>query len=139
MKLYEVKLMVDRQQEDGNVKKKTERYVVEALDCIEAQSRVIEEQEGFLCPGGEMEIVAVSLTMLQDVYGQESDVYYKAKVAIITIDERTAKEKETNTLYLINADDFDEAKRILQTEIDKWAVDAVIKDISETKYLELYK
>lgn len=56
MSYIETAARYDKITEDGTVKKVTERFIVEALSCPEAEARVIEEISPFV--SGDLEVTA---------------------------------------------------------------------------------
>ena len=69
---------------------------------------------------------------------KEADKFYLAKVAFITIDERTAKEKKTVSQWLIGGTDFNDAYEVVLREINKCMADIEIQSLSETAIREFY-
>lgn len=141
MRLYEVKLLVDRQKEDGMTKQVKENYLVSDACCSGAEAKVLEEQLPFMIPGGDQEVIGVKLLPINEVFNADGaeDKFYKAKVAFITYDKKTMKEKKNNVLYIVRANDFDQAKKIVTEELSKTMTDYELKDITETTYLDLYE
>ena len=62
----------------------------------------------------------------------DGDKFFLAKVNIITVDERSAKEKKSQFQWFIGADVYDEAKAVLAAEIKKSLADIEIVGLTES-------
>lgn len=137
MSYIETAARFERMSEDGKVKKVTERFLVDALSCTEAESRTIEELTPYV--SGDLEVTANKKVNISEVMGdKEADKFYLAKVAFVTIDERTAKEKKTVSQWLIGGTDFNDAYEVVLREINKCMADIEIQSLSETAIREFY-
>lgn len=137
MSYIETAARYEKTLEDGKVKKVTERFLVDALSCTEAESRTIEELTPYV--SGDLEVTANKKVNIAEVMGdKEADKFYLAKVAFITIDERTAKEKKTVSQWLIGGTDFNDAYEVVLREINKCMSDIEIQSLSETAIREFY-
>ncbi len=104
---FEVKIKFDKTQENGTVKRVTEKYLADALTCTEAEARVTEEMQPFI--SGDFLATSVKTTSIAETFNLGAERYYLAKVAFITIDEKTAQENRTISQILVGASDFKEA------------------------------
>lgn len=110
---YEVSVKLDKVQENGLIKKVTEKYIVDALSFTEAEARIVKEMQIYRVP--EFDVTAIKRTNIAEVVENHgADGWFKAKVDYITLDERTGQEKLTSRYLLVNADDFDAARNVLQ-------------------------
>ena len=108
---FECKVKYDKTQENGSVKKVSEPYLVDALSFTEAEARITEEQRPFI--SGEFSVDAVKRTKIAEIFFNDgADRWYMVKVAFITIDEKTAKEKRSVSQILVQASNFREALEI---------------------------
>lgn len=135
-KWFECKVRYDKMLEDGTQKKVTEQYVVDAVSFAEAEARVTDEVSAFI--SGEFDIVAEKIAPYREVFIGDGDVYYQCRVNIITLDEKTDKEKKSAIHHLVLANSFDDARRIVANEYDKSMVDYVIAKLSETPTVDLF-
>ena len=90
--------------EDGKGKKVTEQYVVEALSFTEAETRITEEMTNYT--DGEFDIVSEKIAPYNEIFISDNstdDKWFVSKVAFITIDEKTMKEKKQTLRYLVQA------------------------------------
>lgn len=133
----EVKARYEKMMENGTQKRVTEPYLVDALSCIEAEARVIEELTPFT--SGELSVISNKKINLSEVFlNFVGDKYYRVKVNFITIDEKTAKEKKTASYSIVPATDFDEAYANFLKAMKGTMADYEIESISETRYVDVY-
>lgn len=134
---FECKVRYDKVQENGSVKKVNEPYLVDALSFTEAESRIIEEQTPFI--SGDFSVAAVKRTRITEIfYDEAGDRWYLAKVAFITIDEKSGVEKRTMTQILVQAADFKTALENLIKGMADTMADYEIVSISETPLMDVY-
>ena len=129
-KFYEVKIQYQKMLEDGRVKKVTEQYVVEAMSFTEAESRITEEMTPYV--DGDFDVVSEKIApfnerLLSD--NSNDDKWFLSKVAFITIDEKTAKEKKTSQRLLVQAETSEKAmdytKEMLSNYMSEYSIDSV--------------
>ena len=139
MALYiETKIRFDKMQENGIVKKVTERYLVNALSFTEAEARIIEEQTPFI--SGDFSVSAVKKTNIAEIFSDQSngDRWYNCKVNFITVDEKTASEKKKASHILVLAHNFDDALDNLKNGMKGTVSDYEIAGITETDIMDVY-
>ena len=130
-KYYEVKIQYQKTLEDGKEKKVTEQYVVEALSFTEAESRIIEEMTPFI--DGDFDVVSEKIAPYNEIFLSDNyysdDKWFVSKVAFITIDEKTEKEKKQTFRYLVQAATselaLDYTKEMLSHGMSDYRIDAV--------------
>ena len=138
-KFYEVKVQYHKMLEDGKEKNVTEHYVVEALSFTEAEARIIEEMNPYI--SGEFDVVSEKIAPYNEILISDSlndDKWFISKVSLITIDEKTAKEKKTSLRLLVQADTsetaFEYTKKLFDSSMIEFSIDAV----KDTPTLEVY-
>lgn len=100
----------EKMMENGEVKRVSEKYLTDSLSITEAVAIVTESMTPYI--SGEMEITKVEKSTIAEVMGdREADKFFLSKVAFITIDERSGKEKKTLSQWLIGASDYDKESR----------------------------
>ena len=65
--------------------------------------------------------------------------WYKAKLAFITIDERTEKEKRSAVVYLVEATSLDNAVQNINTVMQGTMIDYEKSNIAETKIMDVFE
>lgn len=127
MSYYQTTARVDRIMEGGRA---SEKYLVDALTCLEAIERTTAEVQP---TSDEFEITEVKKTPIAEVLGNlEAEKFFVAKVNIINVDEKSGKEKKTSYQWFVGADDYDAAKAVVTDEIKKSMADIGIAGITES-------
>lgn len=127
----------EKMQENGAVKRVSEKYLCDALSIVEADAVVTENLKPYI--SGDFFISKVENSPIAEVIGdKEADKFYLAKVAFVTIDERSGKEKKTVSQWLIGGTDFNDAYEMVLREINKCMADIEIVSLAETPIKEFY-
>ena len=135
---FECKVRYDKLQENGAAKKVNEPYLVDALSFTEAEARITEEQRPFI--SGEFQVSAIKPTKIAEIFWDETgDRWYLVKGAFITIDEKTAAEKRSNSLILVQAANFKHALERFEEGMKGTMADYEIVQITETPLMDVYK
>ena len=118
---YEVKVRYNRLVDEGD-RRVTEIYLVNALSVTEAKARVITKLDPYVSYGY-IEIVNVSAGKYCELLLNDEDYYYKAKVEVARMNEKTGRVSKATTLsLLINAEsidsDFAICKRYLEESVE---------------------
>ena len=138
-KFYEVKIQYHNMQEDGREKKVTEQYVVEALSFTEAEARIIEEMTPYI--SGEFDVVSEKIAPYNEILlsdRADDDKWFISKVSLITLDEKTAKEKKTSQRLLVQADTSQTALEYTKKLFDSSMTDYTIDAVQDTPTLEVF-
>lgn len=129
-----------KMQEDGMHKKVTESYVIDAVSFTEAEERITEEMSAYI--SGEFEVKDISLAPFGEIFFDENpsaDRYYKAKLAFITIDEKSGNEKRQNVTYLVHAENFNAAVKNVDEVMGGTMIDYEIISIAETQIMDVFE
>lgn len=133
----ETKLKFNKTMENGEVKKVTEQYLVNALSFTEAESKIIEETTHFI--SGDFTVEAVKKSNISEIfYDEYGDKWYKVKVAFITLDEKSGLEKKSNQYMMVQASDFHNALKNFTNGMKGTMTDFEIVSIAETKIMDVY-
>ena len=87
-----------------------------------------------------MEVVGISISNYKEVFISDdanADKWYKAKLAFITIDEKTQKEKRNNVYYLVNASSINAAIRSIDEVMGGAMVDYNSLSVTETQVMDI--
>lgn len=136
---FEVTVKYDKTQEDGTQKKVSELYLVDAISCSDAESQSIKELKPFI--KGEFKVKSIKESTMKEVFFSDDsldDRWYKAKLAFITIDEKTDMEKRSNVTYLVQANSVQKACKNVDKVMNGTAIDYLSLAISETKILDVF-
>lgn len=105
---FECKVRIERNTEEGKRKRVSETYLVNAINCTEAEARVVRE----LAPQAPEPPVVTTLKRAKyaEMFtaGIEADRWFKVKCLFVSIDER-GQEKRTPNLMLVQATDLEDA------------------------------
>ena len=137
---FEAKIRYEKMMEDGCLKKVTETYVIDALSFGEAEKRILEEMTSYV--SGEVEVCALKIAPYKEIFFADSkmdDKWYVAKLAIITIDEKTDKEKKTRVCYLVNAGNINAAVKNIEEQMAGTMIDYDTFNVSETQILDVFE
>ena len=134
---FECTIKYSKVQQNGQVKKVSEKYLVDSLSFTEAEAKIIKESQSFI--SGEFNVSDIKRSKVSEVFdANEGDKYYDFKLAFITIDEKSAKEKKTFSHILVLGDDIDGAKIYLDERMKGTLSDYVVDTIKETKIVDVY-
>lgn len=139
-KFFECTCKYQKTGEDGLLKKTTETNVIDALSFSEAETRFINEMSQYI--NGEFEVTAIKVAPYKEVFFSDKeadDRWYKAKVALITIDEKSEKEKRTNITYLVQAGSLDGAVKNINDAFSGSMMDFASISVSETKIWDVFE
>ena len=137
---FEAKIRYEKMMEDGCLKKVTETYVVDALSFGEVEKRILEEMTSYV--SGEVEVCALKIAPYKEIFFADSnmdDKWYVAKLAFITIDEKTDKEKKTRVCYLVNAGNINAAVKNIEEQMAGTMIDYDTFNVSETQILDVFE
>ena len=132
-----------KKMENGTTKRVTESYLVDAISFAEAEARIIKEVTP-PCFIGEVNVSAVKKSNVQEIFRnkieyEDEQKWYKAKVAFITLDEKTNSEKRTTAVYMVQAPDFHNAlENFIEGMKKETMEDFVIVGIEETSILDVF-
>ena len=137
---FEAKIRYEKMMEDGILRKVTETYVIDALSFGEAEKRILEEMTSYV--SGEVEVCALKIAPYKEIFFADSnmdDKWYVAKLAFITIDEKTDKEKKTRVCYLVNAGNINAAVKNIEEQMAGTMIDYDTFNVSETQILDVFE
>ena len=135
-KYFEVKVKMQKTQEDGTQKKVTEQYVVEAATFGEAERRITECLKPYI--EGEFNVTDIKIAGYAQIVGgdENADKYFKAKVTFVALDETTGKEKKTSELYLVQSETLESAESDVKNYLNDG--NTTISSIAETAILDVF-
>lgn len=137
MRLFECGVRYNKMLENGQEKKVTEFYIVDALSFSEAEQRIIKEMSVY----GEFKVVSEKITNYSELVRSndtEADLWYKVKVNLIIHDEKTDKEKKMPSYLLVQAKNIDDARRLTNEHMKGTVSDWDCEAVSETKIMDVF-
>ena len=135
---FECRVSYDKVQENGAIRRITEAYLVEADNFTEAEDSITKAMQPYI--SGDFTVSAVRRRNYDNVLaGTEGDYYYRVKLVIVTIDEKTAAEKKNNMFLLIQADDLPtalaEVNDYMRGSVEDWG----FHTITETPIIDVFR
>lgn len=137
---FETKIRYNKTLEDGSERSVKEAYAVEALSFTEAEAAITKEMSAYI--SGEFSVVEEKIAPYKEVFfsdDDKADKWYKAKLAFITIDEKTEKEKRTAVYYLVQASSLENARKAVDEVMGKSMIDYVLVAVSETQLFDVFE
>lgn len=136
---FECKIRYDKLTDEGLSKKVTEQYVVDALSYTEAEKNIIRFAAEIIPEV--IEIRAIKEAAYNEIFFSEDDAekWYRTKISFISIDERTGKERRTNVLYLVQANDISNAISNVKEIMSKSMSDYTIQSMALTQILDVFE
>lgn len=136
---FECGIRYEKTLENGMQKKVTEQYIVDAMSFTEAEQRMTKEMSCYI--NGDFEVVTEKITNYSEVVmsdNAEADKWYKVKINVITIDDKTDKVKKAAVYYLIQAKDIDDARRMTNKFMEGSVLDWNCEAVQETKVMDVF-
>ena len=140
---FECFVIVPKVQDDGNVRNVNEVYTVDALTFTEAETRITDEIQPFVANMvGGFSIKNINPAQYKEIFFSENtkdDRWFKVKVAFISFDEKTGREKLSNVTYLVQADKTETAQSYANDVLSKGMQDYRIISNVETKIMDVFQ
>lgn len=134
---FTCKIKYSKPDSDGIENKVTEMYLVNAFSYTEAEGRMYQVIQEELGMGGEVSQITKS-TYMEIFRDEAAEHWFRCKVALVSYDENSGKEKHSNQYYLTQADTVKDAYERITIEMQKSTSDFVIPGITYTKILDVY-
>jgi hypothetical protein len=132
---YECKFKYNRENQDGGFTTISETYLVDAVSFTEAETRIYGEiganYRDFLL------LKVAKYPVHELIPNEEGEKWYKSKVALITFDEKSEKEKKQKQTVVVNANSVKEAYERIEEAFRGSTSDYEILDIVTTAILEV--
>ena len=134
---FECKISYDKTSEDGMQKRVLEAYLIDALSFTEAEARIIKEMRPFI--SGEFMVTDIKRARFAESFLNENgDRFYRAKINLITLDEKSGMEKKTAVQMLAQASSLLDAINVIGMGMKGTLADYEIVSITETTLLDVF-
>lgn len=134
---YEVTVKVARIDKDGTKKMVKETIVVDAASFTEAERKATEFYEGEKLE----KVCAIKEAPYREYVRYDNtnpdDGFFKVVVGMITIDEKTEKEKIAKVACLVNADTTQKAQDIMTALLNTTMIDYKVISVKETTVIDI--
>ena len=134
--MYEVKVKYEKTDENGRQKKVKEVFMFDAVSVTDAETQAIDTLSKLVT--GELEVKSAKEVKYTELFLKDGDKYYEAKCSVITIDEKSGKEKKTPICYLVSGYDFESALKAFKAAIKGSMVDLELESFKLTKIVEVF-
>lgn len=137
---FETIVRYDKVMESGETKKVNETYVVDAITFGEAEESITEEMKPYM--SGDFGIKNINPAPYSEIFFSDrdsDDKYYRVKLAFITIDEKTQKEKKSKVTYLVQASSLEQARKNTEEVMNGTMIDYEFVSVTETKILDVFE
>ena len=107
------------------------------MSFTEAETRIIEERRPYI--SGEFIILDIRRARYNETFFNDSgDRYYKAKINLIALDEKSGTEKKTAIKILAQAATIHEAIKTIDDGMSGTLADYEIASVMETALIDVY-
>lgn len=130
---FESKVRLERINENGEQVKFNEIYTVNALSFSECEAKV--EEYIAQIAQGEFDILTEVRAKYKEIFysdKEDENLWYKASVIFITLDERSQKEKRSKNIYLVQGKDIESARRNVEEVMNGSMIQYSIDGLNET-------
>lgn len=134
---YKFRVKYGKELDTGKKKKVNEEYLVDAESFTETEKRANKAATD-LIGTRDFDITAISREPITEILKDEEDEdnhWYKAVVALVTVDEETGTKKFSPQTMYVNSPDIKDAVQMLIDHMSDSSFDWEIKSIAETKVL----
>lgn len=140
MKWYECKIQYDKTFDNGEIKAVKEAYLLDALSFTESEEKIIRETEPYM--SGEFSVTDIKqskITEIIDSSNPDDDLWYKAKIGFISVNEKTGKEKVYATYYLVKAKNIKKSLEYVEKNMEGTTSDYKVISIAETPFIDVIR
>lgn len=135
---FECKIKYTKMDESsGKEKQVKEPYLVDAVSFTEAETRMHKLMEEDL--GDEFVVSDLKKVNYSDIFNyDDSEQWYKSKVVFIDVDEKTGREKRTNSQMLVAAKSVKEAYERIEENLKEVLIPYEIVSIALSSILDVF-
>lgn len=137
---FETIVRYDKTMESGELKKVNEVYVVDAISFGEAEESIAGIAKSYA--SGDFDIKNINPAPYSEIFFSDKDTddkYYRVKLAFITIDEKTEKEKKSKVTYLVQAGSLEQARKNTEEVMNGTMIDYEFVSVTETKIFDVFE
>jgi len=133
---YEIKTQYNKLGEDGQPKKVTESFLVDALSCTEAEAIGITEVQPFSTDN--FKVCNVRETKIAELFQRDVEgKWYACRLAIV-VEADNGKEKRIPVLIYVRAVDVNDAEEFVMLQLKKSMADWVVVGVTETRIIDVF-
>ena len=133
---FQAKISYLKQAENGTIFKKSEEFMLNAVTFLEAETRLQQILEEYI---PEYNLATLSKSNINDIVIDESkDYFYKLKIAYVSVDADSGKEKKISENYLVQADSITDAIEKTTVRMEESIVEWEITTASQTNITDVF-
>lgn len=136
---FECKVSYEKISDTGVPQKTSEGYLIDAVTYTDAEARLIEEVTPFTSTG-EFSISTIKRVKIAELFlsnAESDDRYYRCKVNLITLDEKSGSERKSSVTIIVQSSSLPEAVSKLQKEMDSTLITYEIATVTETNIMDV--
>ncbi|HPR31143.1 MAG TPA: DUF4494 domain-containing protein [Prolixibacteraceae bacterium] len=133
---YECKVRYLKIDQGGYERKVNDVYLIDAVSYTDAESRIFQQMAEIT--RGEFQVMTIKRSNITEVFANDGEWFYKAKISLITIDEEAGKEKKVNNYILVMANDIPEALKKIEEGLSYMLVPYVLTAIQLSPIAEVF-
>ena len=138
-KIFNVKVKIDRTQDDGLVKSVREEYCCKAVNFTDCEAKITKEVGSADNVKGTFEVLAEAVAPFKEIYiFDEGEKYYKVKINESYVDDY-GNDKISASYYQVNADSLEQARKNIMEAIGGSMKDFTVAAVIETKVLDCFE
>jgi hypothetical protein len=138
-KHFEIKTTYERARENGLNTKVNEVFLMDDYTFKGVEERITEELAPMVT--GEFNISKIEVKDYSEIINTEddnADRWFKCKIAMILLNEVTAKEKKTNLLYLVKAGSAEDVIKRTHQYLESCVCDYEIALVTESPIVDFF-
>lgn len=134
---YKFRIKYAKLLDSGKKKNVSVEYLVDAMSFSETEARAIKTANEMISTR-DFDIAAISRESVSEIIrsDEEENPWFKANVAIVTIDDTTGESKESPQTIYVQANDTHEADKVLREHMKDSMFEWDIKSITKTKVVD---
>ena len=138
-KIFQVKIKIDRTQDDGLTKSVKEDYAVKAVNFTDCEAKITKEIGSADNVKDSFDVLAEAIAPYKEVYiFDEGETFYKVKVQEPYTDDY-GNEKKNTYHYLLNSTSIEQARKNIADVYGQSVRDYTISAIIEQKIIEVFE
>ena len=137
--MFQCTVKYEKTLDDGRLQKVSESYLVEAISFTEAERRIIEEMAPFM--SGIYEVSDIKKARFAEIFETKdasADRFFRVKLNMIVLDEKSGAEKRKSLQYLVKAADLRDAIQRLDEAMKDSMMDYEIASVADTPIMDIY-
>ena len=134
---FEAKISYFKVTELGKEQKVTEQFLLDAVSFTDAEARITKLAQEFT--KGEFAVKDIKQSNVAEVFPYDhGEWWWKAKIALVTIDEEAGREKRTVINYLVMANDINEAVKRIEESLSFMVIPFVVLTVSRSPICDVF-